>query len=144
MEKLIKTSRVIDGFVKAFRGICFGFAVAVVILLAVELVLPQAQFEKFVTTSDMMVDFGTVVVHTGQELSLQGPVRMAVAGDQRCHLIRVQFRFLFYVCMVGRALHGEEECTEQGPCNLPVACLSVHGFRIRLGVQRLRHGDPAP
>ena len=84
MEKLIKTSRVIDGFVKAFRGICFGFAVAVAILLAVELVLPQAQFEKFVTTSDMMVDFGVVEVHTARELTLQGPVRMTVALMLAC------------------------------------------------------------
>ena len=79
MEKLTKTSRIIDGFVKVFRGICFGLAVAVVVLLAIELILPQAQFEKFVTTSDMMVDFGTVEVHTARELSLQGPVRMTVA-----------------------------------------------------------------
>ena len=79
MEKLMKTSRVIDGFVRAFRGICFGLAAAVVILLAVELVLPQAQFEKFVTTSDMMVDFGVVEVHTARELTLHGPVRMTVA-----------------------------------------------------------------
>ena len=87
MEKLTRTSRVIDGFVKAFRGICFGFAIAAVVLLAVELVMPQAQFEKFMTMSDMMVDFGVVEVHTARELTLHGPVRMTVALMLACAAI---------------------------------------------------------
>ncbi len=78
MERMMKTTRVIDGFVKVFRGICFGVAIAVVILLAIELVLPQAQFEELVNSSEMMMDFGNVEVHTNRALSLQGPVRTTV------------------------------------------------------------------
>lgn len=79
MEKLKKTSRIIDGFVKAFRGIFLGFAIAAAVLLVLALILPQAQFDKLATTSYTFVDIGMVRVNTGQELQLTGPVRLTVA-----------------------------------------------------------------
>ena len=84
MEKLMKTTRVIDVLVRVCRGICFGLAIAAAVLLVIELVLPQALFEKSVLSSDMMVDFGVVEVHTSQALPLQGPVRMTVALMLAC------------------------------------------------------------
>ena len=79
MEKLMKTSRIIDGFVRAFRGVCFGLAIAVAILTVLTLALPQAQLDEFFTDITTTVSFGIVELHTSQALSLQGPVRLTAA-----------------------------------------------------------------
>ena len=84
MEKLMKTSRIIDGFVRAFRGICLGLTVAVVILTVLTLALPQAQLDEFLADLDTTVSFGSVELRTSQPLPLRGSVRTTAALTLIC------------------------------------------------------------
>ena len=78
MEKLSKTSRVVNRFVKIVRGLCIGFGIACIVLLVIAIVLPESQYYRLVNLSDMSVTLGNVEYHLTRPLEPTGPIRPAV------------------------------------------------------------------
>lgn len=76
MEKLGRTATILNRIVKVLRGICLGCGIACAVMLVIAIVLPNSQYQRFVSIADENLTLGNVTFHLTSVIEPTGSLRL--------------------------------------------------------------------